>query len=134
MAYGTARRFHRLIHFAIATLALLAAARAQPDLAPAAPSDAQPAEIKITSTEFQFVPAKISAVAGRPVTLVLDNSKAETEHGILVPALGFRLTAKAGEVVRTTAVFDKPGEYEFSCDLPGHREAGMKGLLIVGQF
>jgi uncharacterized cupredoxin-like copper-binding protein len=134
MADGTGRLFHRPIHFAIATLALLAAARAQADLAPAAPGDAQPAEIKITSTEFKFVPAKISAVAGRPVTLVLDNSKAETEHGIFVEALGFRLNAKPGEIVRKTAVFDKPGEYEFSCDLPGHREAGMKGRLMVGAF
>jgi uncharacterized cupredoxin-like copper-binding protein len=48
-----------------------------------------------------------------------------------VPALGFRLHAKAGEIARKNIVFDKPGEYEFSCDLPGHREAGMKGTLIA---
>ena len=53
--------------------------------------------------------------------------------GIFAPALGFRLEAKAGEIARKTAVFDRPGEFEFSCDLPGHREAGMKGMLIVGQ-
>src|SRR5262249_43931457 len=100
MAYRIARRFHRSIQFAIASLALTAAARAQSDLATAAPGEAQPAEIKIVSTEFKFVPAKIWAVAGRPVTLVLDNSKAETEHGIFVPALGFRLVTKAGEIVR----------------------------------
>ncbi|MGH6856597.1 MAG: plastocyanin/azurin family copper-binding protein [Methylocella sp.] len=28
-------------------------------------------------------------------------------------------------------MIEKPGEYEFICDLPGHREAGMKGTLIV---
>jgi len=31
-------------------------------------------------------------------------------------------------------VFEKPGEYEYSCDLPGHRDAGMKGTLIVRAF
>ncbi len=91
-------------------------------------------EIKVISSEFNFIPARVWAVAGRPVTLVLDNSKAETEHGIVVPAFGFRLIAKAGEIARRTAVFNQTGEFEFTCDLPGHREAGMKGTLIVSRF
>jgi uncharacterized cupredoxin-like copper-binding protein len=93
---------------------------------------ATPGEITIIATEFNYAPAKVSVVAGRPITLVLDNSRAETEHGIVIPAFGFRLEAQAGETARATAVFDKPGEYEFTCDLPGHREAGMSGKLIVG--
>jgi plastocyanin len=97
---------------------------------PAVPgSDA--GEIWIVSTEFKFVPATIRVIAGRSVTLVLDNSQAETEHGIDLPAFGFHLTARAGQVSRKTFTFDEPGEYEFMCDLPGHREAGMKGKLII---
>jgi plastocyanin len=61
--------------------------------------------------------------------LVLDNSQAETEHGIKMPAFGFYLIAKGGQVTRKTFIFDKPGE--FMCDLPGHQEAGMKGKLTV---
>jgi plastocyanin len=123
-----------LFHFAIATLALVAAGHAQAD--PTSPPSGAPqnVEIKIVSTEFKYSPAKVWVAAGREVTLVLDNSGAETEHGIIIPAFGFRLTAAAGETVRKTAVFDRPGEYEFSCDLPGHRESGMKGTLIVGAF
>jgi plastocyanin len=123
-----------LFHFAIATLALVAAGHAQADLtSPPSPSGAsQPVEIKIISTEFKYSPAKVWVAPGRQVTLILDNSGAETEHGIIIPAFGFRLTAAAGEIVRKTAVFDTPGDYEFSCDLPGHREMGMKGTLIVG--
>jgi uncharacterized cupredoxin-like copper-binding protein len=48
-----------------------------------------------------------------------------------VPALGFRLLAKAGEIARKNILVEKPGEYEFTCDLPGHRDAGMTGTLIV---
>jgi Copper binding proteins, plastocyanin/azurin family len=48
----------------------------------------------------------------------------------LVP-FGFRLIAKAGEITRKSVVFDKVGEYEYACDLPGHHEAGMKSTLIV---
>jgi len=98
------------------------------------PGGPQPAEIKINSTEFKYSPASVRVPAGHAVTIVLDNSGAETEHGIFVPALGFRLEAKAGETVGKTAVFDQTGEFEFSCELPGHREAGMKGMLIVGQL
>ena len=120
-------------HFAIAIFALVAAAHAQANASPAVPSGPQPAEIKIISTEFKYSPATVLIPAGHAMTIVLDNSGAETEHGIFVPALGFRLEAKAGEIVRKMAIFDKPGEVEFSCDLPGHREAGMSGTLIVGQ-
>jgi plastocyanin len=97
---------------------------------PAVPgSDA--GDIRIVSTEFKFVPATIRVIAGRSVTLVLDNSQAETEHGINLPAFGFDLKARAGQVTRKTFTFDEPGEYEFMCNLPGHREVGMKGKLIV---
>jgi plastocyanin len=79
-------------------------------------------EVWAASTEFKFVPATVRVIAGRSVTLVLDNSQAETEHGIKMPAFGFYLIAKGGQVTRKTFIFDKPGEYEFMCDLPGHQE------------
>ena len=41
------------------------------------------------------------------------------------------MQVKAGEIARKKTVFDKSGIYEFNCDLPGHREEGMKGTLIV---
>ena len=121
------------VAFSLAAVAMLSVVRAQAQETPVpSPLDeAKPAEIKIVSTEFKYAPAKIVIPAGRAVTIVLDNSRAETEHGIVFPAFGFRLDANAGEIVRKGFVFDKPGEYEFSCDLPGHFEAGMKGTLIV---
>jgi plastocyanin len=130
-ARSKGRRDHPF-HFAIATLALVAAARAQANPSPMDPGGPQPAAIKIISTEFKFSPARVLAPAGHAVTIILDNSGAETEHGIFIPAFGFHLSAMAGEIARQTAVFDRPGEFEFSCDLPGHREAGMSGTLIVG--
>jgi plastocyanin len=127
-------RRHGRFHLIIAALALVAAVQARAEGAPAPLGEVPPAEIKIVSTEFKYSPAKVWVAAGREVTLVLDNSGAETEHGIIIPAFGFRLTAMAGEIARKTAVFDAPGEYEFSCDLPGHREMGMRGVLIVGRL
>ena len=31
----------------------------------------------------------------------------------------------------TTVIFDKPGDYEFICHLPGHEAYGMKGVIRV---
>jgi uncharacterized cupredoxin-like copper-binding protein len=115
--------------FAAIAISLAARAQAQEILAPL--TDGKLAEVRIVSTEFKYAPAQLRVTAGRGFTLVLDNSGVETEHGVFVPALGFRLEAKAGEIARKKTVFAKPGEYDFGCDLPGHREAGMTGTLIV---
>ena len=118
-------------NFIFAAIAISLAARAQAQEILASLTDGKPAEVRIVSTEFKYAPALARVTAGREFTLVLDNSGAETEHGLFLPALGFRLQVKAGEIARKKAVFAKPGEYEFVCDLPGHREAGMTGTLIV---
>ena len=133
---GRSSPFTFLIPFVLAAFGMLSVVRAQAQeiTAPVASNEAKTLEVIIASTEFKYVPAKVQVPAGRAVTLVLDNSGAETEHGIILPAFNFRLEVKAGEIARKSIVFDKPGEYEFSCDLPGHREAGMKGTLIVGAF
>jgi plastocyanin len=89
-------------------------------------------ELRIVSKEFAFALPPMRAVAGRPVTVVLDNSHGETEHQLVFPALGLRLSANAGGVTKQAYTFKHSGEYEFVCDLPGHLEAGMKGKLTVG--
>ena len=121
---------------AMAAIAMLSAAGAQAEeiAAPGPLNETKPAEVRIVSTEFGYAPANVMVIAGRAVTLVLDNSGAETEHDLVVSAYGFRLQARAGETARKSTVFEKPGEYEYSCDLPGHRDAGMKGTLIVRAF
>ncbi len=105
--------------------------RAQAEEILASLNDTKSAEVRIVSTEFRFSPATVLVAAGRAVTLVLDNSGGETEHGLFVPGLGFRLQAKAGEIARKNILVEKPGKYDYNCDLPGHHEAGMNGTLIV---
>jgi plastocyanin len=124
--------FSYIMAFSLAVVAMPSVIRAQAQVAALDPSnETKPAEVRIVSTEFRFSPATVLVSAGRVVTLVLDNSGAETEHGLFLPALGFHLQAKAGETAHKNTVFEKPGEYEFVCDLPGHQEAGMTGTVIV---
>jgi plastocyanin len=131
ISFSNRSRF-RIAAFSIAVLGLVcgtiaaqAANNPQPALAP------PQSEVKIVSTEFKFAIPTQRIVVGQPVTLVLDNSEAESEHAVFFQALGVRLFAQAGEIVRKTIIFDKAGEFAFVCDLPGHREAGMIGKLTV---
>ena len=120
-----------LFNIIIVAIAMSSVTRAQAQEISASLNDTKPAEVRIVSTEFRFSPATVLVAAGRVVTLVLDNSGAETEHGLFVPGLGFRLQAKAGEIARKNILVEKPGKYDYNCDLPGHRDAGMTGTLIV---
>ncbi len=120
--------FSFMMALSLATVATPSVTMAQ---AQVAALETKPAEIRIVSTEFRFSPTTVLIAAGRAVTLVLDNRGAETEHGLFVPGLGFRLQAKAGEIARKNILVEKPGKYDYDCDLPGHRDAGMTGTLIV---
>jgi len=124
--------FSFMMAFSLAAVAMPSVTMAQAQVSALDPSnETKPAEVRIVSTEFRFSPATVLVAAGRVVTLVLDNSGAETEHGLFVPGLGFRLQAKAGEIARKNILVEKPGKYDYNCDLPGHRDAGMTGTLIV---
>jgi plastocyanin len=129
---GRRSLFSFMMAFSLATVAMPTVTMAQAQVAALKPpNETKPAEVRIVSTEFRFSPATVLVAAGRVVTLVLDNSGAETEHGLFVPGLGFRLQAKAGEIARKNILVEKPGKYDYNCDLPGHRDAGMMGTLIA---
>jgi plastocyanin len=92
----------------------------------------QPVEVKATDA-LRFEPATITVKRGTPVQLTLVNSGA-LEHNWVVDSLGGKrveLDAQpktSASVEFTTA---GPGSYEFYCSIPGHREGGMKGSLVV---
>ena len=41
------------------------------------------------------------------------------------------VTVPAFSSKTTTITFDRPGDYEYICHLPGHEEYGMKGVMSV---
>jgi plastocyanin len=48
----------------------------------------KPTEIKITSTEFNYNPARIKVKEGQAVTFTLDNSQGAIEHDFVIKELG----------------------------------------------
>jgi uncharacterized cupredoxin-like copper-binding protein len=131
--------FHRLI-------ALLALA-ALPLAAGACGGSASANATTVTIHFSRFEPALITARAGEPITITLDNADPIAHEWIVgtedvhqrhrtgtepfhdsvptevtIPALSTRVT---------TVTFDEPGDYQYICHLPGHEQYGMVGVLRV---
>ncbi|TAK21322.1 MAG: hypothetical protein EPO26_15465 [Chloroflexota bacterium] len=126
----------RLVRFwplAAAALALAACAPAGGSAAGAAPKgggSAAPTEVYVVATDFKFDPPLIRLPAGKPVTLVFDN-KGSVEHDLHVAALSIHIHANAGQGAKATVTADKGGAFDLDCTIPGHRELGMKGSMVV---
>jgi uncharacterized cupredoxin-like copper-binding protein len=90
-----------------------------------------PAVLKITAKEFAFEPKELKVKAGQPVKLVLEN-KGVIEHDIVLEKLGVKTAAiQPGKSVEVTFTAKTKGRYPIVCSVPGHKEAGMTGTLVV---
>jgi nitrite reductase (NO-forming) len=104
----------------------------QPPALVSVPAAASTSEIHVAAREFKFDSAMLEAPVGRPVTLILDN-RGTIQHNLEVEGHDVRIVASPGRTARQTLTFDTPGEYTFVCSIPGHKEAGMHGKLVIGQ-
>ena len=115
-------------------------------------------ELSLKATDFRFEPASMEVMAGQQVTVRMDN-QGTLEHDFVIqeipvektaaesePEVGataghtmdgmeiepaVHMGAMAGLSSSVTFVPTKPGTYEYFCAVPGHKEAGMVGTLIV---
>lgn len=87
-------------------------------------------EVHLAATEFAFEPKTIHVTQGEPVTLVLTN-KGVIEHEIEVGVFGLHLHVKPGETAKRSFIPDRAGTFQFACEIPGHKEAGMVLTMIV---
>lgn len=102
----------------------------------ASPSGSAPAPvasaptIEIAALDFGLRPAQLRIKAGQTVNVALANRGAIL-HDVTIPALQFRIVAQPGQRAVGSLTAARPGTYEFCCGVPGHREAGMVGRLVV---
>ncbi len=103
---------------------------------------------------MKFQPATVEVLAGQPVKLMFrNNDTVEHDFSILeipvvsmgptqAPMAGHDMSGMAAEpqlhvaaAMGQSAALEftptKPGTYEFFCTVAGHKEAGMRGTLIV---
>ncbi len=115
----------------------------------------QPAtEITLDAGDFSYTPASVIVPAGEPVSLTLRNSSV-VEHDFVIEkvdvqsvvkkdsgsaahhtreeqlGVDLHVSAQPGDTSVIEFTISEPGTYTFYCSVPGHKEAGMSGELIV---
>ena len=130
-------------HFSVLALSLVALSLALAACGGGGSSTAAGStEVHVKMTEFKFELDKTSVPAG-PVKFVFENA-GSVVHEAMVERAGdankpLEANGKKAEVldiapgksVTLEWTFDQPGNYQLTCHLPGHYEAGMVTNLTV---
>ena len=100
--------------------------------AAAPPADAAGATtVDVEMKDIAFAEKELTVPANSEITINLTNTGAAS-HNFTIDALtvasGDYVAGQTGTVTFKTGA---PGEYEYYCSIPGHKEAGMVGKLIV---
>ena len=86
--------------------------------------------IPVAATSFEFDPDEITLDAGEDVAIVLTSD--DISHDFVIDGQGGHIVGTDGSgTERGGLTIDKPGEYAFYCSLPGHRDGGMEGTVVV---
>ena len=85
-------------------------------------------QFTVESHDIFFTPTEIEIPSDTEVTILLPNLGA-APHNFSIDELDISVDIAPGETkeVKITA---PEGEYEYYCNVPGHKEAGMVGTLI----
>jgi plastocyanin len=86
-------------------------------------------KIEVSASSFAFDPDEIEVKAGEDVAIVLTST--DILHDFTIDELDAHVAVDAGETATGGLRADEPGSYTFYCTVPGHREAGMEGTLLV---
>ncbi|HET7588712.1 MAG TPA: plastocyanin/azurin family copper-binding protein [Solirubrobacterales bacterium] len=88
-------------------------------------------DLEASETALAFDTTKLTAKAGQ-VTIDFNNPSA-IPHNVVIEQNGKEISGfepiAEGEESETADL--KPGTYTFFCSVPGHRQAGMEGTLVV---
>lgn len=95
----------------------------------ASPVAADARRIEVTASSFAFDPDEITVEAGEDIAIVL--SSADTLHDFTVDELDAHVSVDDGETDEGGLRAEEPGTYTFYCSVPGHRDEGMEGTLVV---
>jgi plastocyanin len=84
----------------------------------------------VTTPDFRFDQAEVTAKVGETVALRLDNPHG-APHSFDIDELNIHVPMAVGKSGLALFKPTKAGTYTFYCGVPGHRELGMEGKLIV---
>lgn len=101
----------------------------------AAVDEAPKTTLRVKASDFKFAPAVFAMKAGEPTLIQFENDGA-AEHDFVVKTPEgnsdwIHLHAMVNAAVAATFRIDERGRYRVLCTVPGHKEAGMVGELVV---
>ena len=113
-----------MLGLAVAAAGLLAACAGSP-------ATSAPLVVNLKAEDIKYDSLAITAKVGQAVTVNLQNAGA-LEHSLVIDALNVKLEhVQAGQTGSITFTPTAAGTFDFYCNVPGHKEAGMKGTLTV---
>lgn len=83
--------------------------------------------VSVTMTDFAFTPEAITVAQGGSIEFV---NEANQPHDFHVEGLKTPLISGGDSFVLDVSELE-PGTYDVWCDIPGHKDAGMKGSLTI---
>jgi cytochrome c oxidase subunit 2 len=89
-----------------------------------------PRVVQITARKFEFTPGEVTLQAGVPV--ILELSAQDVTMGFDAPGLGLHAEIVPGKPVRLALTPDRPGSFDYICDIfcgEGHED--MSGVIKV---
>jgi len=90
----------------------------------------QPKVIKISAKKFEFTPNEITLKKGVPVVLQLTSE--DRKHGFAIDGMNLRSDIEPDKVTELKIDPEKPGKYDFYCDIfCGSGHEGMNGKITV---
>jgi plastocyanin len=85
--------------------------------------------VDVDASNFEFGPDTITIDAQEDVTVALHST--EGPHDFAVDGLGRVTDVGGGDSASGRLRIDRRGRYTFFCTLPGHRDGGMEGTVVV---
>jgi plastocyanin len=86
-------------------------------------------EFTVTSFDIYYEPKELTIPANQDVTVLLPNEGA-APHNFVIDELEIAVEQAPG-AQEQTVINAAAGEYTYYCSIPGHRQAGMEGILTV---
>ena len=120
----------RRTYFLFAVVALTAVLLAACGGSGGGSSSGNALNVTVANTEFKFDPAMINAAPGQTINLTVTN-KGAIQHTFIIAQANLKVTIEPGQTQTKTFTAPAAGTYVIDCDVPGHREAGMVGQLVV---
>jgi uncharacterized cupredoxin-like copper-binding protein len=91
-------------------------------------------QLTLSETEFKITPASPTVAKTGTITITVKNTGAVTHALSVVTPSGTVSTGHIapGGTATLKVNATKAGKYTFFCPIPGHRAAGMQGVMVVG--